>query len=168
MVNEEMASVAQILWKQLEFRFGSKPNEAKTKLLRINRNTIELIKLYVNNFEDVESFVYLCSTVSAIEKKNNEDVKMGIDKARGLFTILQNAWNLTLRSRNQNWGYLTPTKYLPFYMIPTHSNTRNIQSFANHRLRRIMNITQGDKITNEALWRLTNEDPIDVQIRRRK
>jgi len=35
-------------------------------------------------------------------------------------------------------------------------------------LRRIMNIKWTDKITNEELWRIIKEKPIEIQIKRRK
>jgi len=35
-------------------------------------------------------------------------------------------------------------------------------------LRRIMNIKWTDNITNEKLWRITKQKPIEIQIKRRK
>jgi hypothetical protein len=46
--------------------------------------------------------------------------------------------------------------------------TRRLQIFVNKCLRRIMNINWTDKITNEELWRITQQKPIENQIKRRK
>jgi hypothetical protein len=46
--------------------------------------------------------------------------------------------------------------------------TDALQIFVNKCLRRIMNIKWIDKITNEELWRITQQKPIENQIKRRK
>jgi hypothetical protein len=45
---------------------------------------------------------------------------------------------------------------------------RRVQIFLNKCLRRITNIKWTDKITNEELWRITHQKPIENQIKRRK
>jgi hypothetical protein len=50
----------------------------------------------------------------------------------------------------------------------TNQITRRLQTFINKCLRRIMNIKWTDKITNEELWRITRQKPIEIQIKRRK
>jgi hypothetical protein len=46
--------------------------------------------------------------------------------------------------------------------------TRTLQIFVNKCLTQIMNIKWTDKITNKELWRITNQKPIENQIKRRK
>jgi hypothetical protein len=46
--------------------------------------------------------------------------------------------------------------------------TRRLQIFVNKCLRQIMNIKWIDKITNEELWRITQQKPIENQLKRRK
>ena len=46
--------------------------------------------------------------------------------------------------------------------------TRRLQIFINKCLRRIKNIKWTDKITNEELWRITKEKPIEIQIKKKK
>jgi hypothetical protein len=50
----------------------------------------------------------------------------------------------------------------------TKTVLQKIQTFYNTCLRRIFNIRWPERITNEELWRLAKQDPIDMQIRRRK
>jgi len=46
--------------------------------------------------------------------------------------------------------------------------TKILQTFINKCLRRIMNIKWTDKITNEELWRIAKEKPIEIQKKRRQ
>jgi len=50
----------------------------------------------------------------------------------------------------------------------TNQITRRIQIFVNKYLRRIVNIKWIDTITNEELWRITEQKAIENQIKRRK
>jgi len=49
----------------------------------------------------------------------------------------------------------------------TNQITRRLQIFVNKCLRRIMNIKWTGKITNEELWRITNQKSIENQIKRK-
>jgi len=46
--------------------------------------------------------------------------------------------------------------------------TRRSHTFINKGLRGIINIKWTDKISNEELWRITKQKPIEIQIKRRK
>jgi hypothetical protein len=50
----------------------------------------------------------------------------------------------------------------------TNQIIRRLQTFINKCSRRIINIKWTDKITNEELWRITKQKPIEIQIKRRK
>jgi hypothetical protein len=50
----------------------------------------------------------------------------------------------------------------------TNQITRRLQIFVNKFLKRIMNLKWTDKITNEELWKITEQKPIENQIKRRK
>ena len=50
----------------------------------------------------------------------------------------------------------------------TKAIIHKLQTFINTYLRRICNIRWPNKITNEELWKRTNETPIDQEVRRRK
>jgi hypothetical protein len=50
----------------------------------------------------------------------------------------------------------------------TNQITRRLQTFINKCLIRIMNIKWTDKITNEEPWKITKQQPIEIQIERRK
>jgi hypothetical protein len=50
----------------------------------------------------------------------------------------------------------------------TNQITRRLKIFVNKCSRRIMNIKSTDKITNEELWRITQQKPVENQTKRRK
>jgi hypothetical protein len=43
-----------------------------------------------------------------------------------------------------------------------------LQSFVNRCLRRILDIRWPDTISNNSLWEITKQEPIDIQIKKRK
>jgi hypothetical protein len=51
---------------------------------------------------------------------------------------------------------------------PGKPPTRRLQTFLNKCLRRIMNIKWSDRITNEDLWSITQQEAIENQIKIRK
>ena len=50
----------------------------------------------------------------------------------------------------------------------TQRTIDRVQVFINKCLRRILNIQWPDRITNQELWKKTNEEPVLDQLRRRK
>ena len=71
-----------------------------------------------------------------------------------------------IRIFNTNMGLVL------LYACETWKTTNQIairlQTFINKCLRRIINIKWTDKITNEKLWRITKQKPIEIQIERRR
>jgi hypothetical protein len=55
----------------------------------------------------------------------------------------------------------------PKVRYTTNQITRGLQTFLNKCLRRIMDIKWTGKITNEELWTITKQKPIEIQIKRR-
>jgi hypothetical protein len=50
----------------------------------------------------------------------------------------------------------------------TNQITKKLQTSINKCLGRILNIKWTDKITNEELWRITKQKPIEIKIKGRK
>jgi hypothetical protein len=59
-------------------------------------------------------------------------------------------------------------KYINKTLKTTNQIKRRFETFINKCLRQIMNIKWTDKITNEELWRITKQKPIELQIKRKK
>jgi hypothetical protein len=96
-----------------------------------------------------------------------------IKKGNGVFVQLYPVW----RNHNISKGvkiriFNTNVKLVLLYVCETWKTTnqiaRRLQTFINKCLRRIMNIKWNNKITNEELWRITKQEPIEIQIKRRK
>jgi hypothetical protein len=102
-----------------------------------------------------------------------EDIASRIKKENGVFHQLYRVWrNGSISKRVKTKIFNTNVKSLLLYACETWKTTNQItiilQIFVNKCLRRIMNIKWMDKITNEELWRITLQKPIENQIKRRK
>ena len=116
--------------------------------------------------------MYLGS-VASVKGGTEEDVASRIKKANGVFVQLYPVW----RNHNISKGvkiriFSTNVKSVLLYACETWKTTnqiiRKLQIFVNKCLRRIMKIKWTDKITNEELWRITQQKSIENQIKRRK
>jgi len=102
-----------------------------------------------------------------------EDVASRIKKANGVFVQLYPVWrNLHISKEVKIRIFNTNVKSVLLYACETWKTTnqirRRLQIFVNKCLSRIKNIKWTDKITNEDLWRITHQMPIENQIKRRK
>lgn len=151
---------------------GLKINGPKTKIMRINNKNMNTIKLAGHSLEEVEKFTYLGSVI-AVDGGSEEDVTTRIGKARAAFNILIKIWktkNISLRTKLKIFN--SNVKSVLLYGSETWKNNTTIisklQTFMNHCLRRILGIFWPNTINNIKLWELTNQEPIEIQIKRRK
>lgn len=151
---------------------GLKINIGKTKVMRINVNNEQI--LYVNGqaLAEVESFCYLGSILDK-SGGSKADISSRINKARQAFGQLKRVWNSSylsiqtkLRIFNSN------VKSTLLYGCETwNAATRDMQSvqvFVNKCLRKILQIYWPRTITNNQLWLETQQQPIQIEIRKRK
>jgi hypothetical protein len=80
------------LLAETSIKLGLRPNESKTKAMKINAKRKQPIKIKDTNLEEVEEFTYLGSIVN-IEGGTDADVKNRINKARVIFNILGKVWS---------------------------------------------------------------------------
>jgi ribosomal protein L31E len=137
-----------------------------------NTKSKEPVKIQGNILEEVESFTYLGSVVDKTGG-TDADVKTRIGKARTAFVMLGKIWktnNISTATKIRIFN--SNVKSVLLYGAETWKTTKTmlkkIQAFVNRCLRRILHIWWPNKITNEELWRKTNEKPILEQIRSRK
>jgi hypothetical protein len=121
--------------------------------------------------EEVGSFVYVRSVVSV--DGGTEDVASGIKKADGVFVQLYLVWSnhnvlKGVKLRIFNTDVKSGLLYACETWKTTNQITRRLLTFINKCLRRMKNIKWTDKITNEELWRITKQKPIEIQIKRRQ
>jgi hypothetical protein len=100
-----------------------------------------------------------------------EDVASRIKEANGVFVQLYPVWRNNISKRVKILIFSTNVQSVLLYACETWKTTNQIttlQIFVNKYLRRIMDIKWTDKITNDELWRITQQKSIKNQIERRK
>lgn len=153
-------------------QMGLNIHKGKTKILKVNDNCNEPVKLEQEPIEEVETFTYLGSIVDKLGG-TDADIKKRISKARAVFIQLKNIWkskeigrNTKLRLFNSN--VKSVLLYGAETWRTTKANHQKVQTFINTCLRRILNIHWPEKISNEDLWQRTQQRPIAEEIVRRR
>ena len=156
------------LLAETSIKLGLRPNESKTKVMKINAKRKQSIKIKDTNLEEVEEFTYLGSIVN-IECGTDVDVKNRINKARVIVNILGKVWSAKNISRGTKMIFFNSNvKSVLLYGTETWRTAKavlsKIQRFINYCLRKIMNIQWFDKVRNEDLWQRANQDLINQSI----
>ena len=81
-------------------RLGLKLNAQNCKVMRKNTRREDKVMIGREEFEDVEEFVYLGTTVTK-EGGGTEDIKKRLSKARGAFFNLTKIWNTPSIGQNK-------------------------------------------------------------------
>ena len=168
---QQMQEKVNVLTETSE-RTGLNIHRGKTKLLKINHTSQEPIKIKAESLEEVESFTYLGSVVDK-EGGTEADVKARIGKARAAFIQLRNIWKSSkIRRKTKLRIFNSNVKSVLLYGAETWRTTKNtvhkIQTFVNRCLRQILKIHWPDKISNERLWEITNQLPMEEELLRRR
>jgi hypothetical protein len=153
-------------------KVGLAINVKKTKALRVNTSKTEPFMLGGESIQDVDSFVYLGSKV-AKDGGAAQDVAQRIQKANGAFVQLYPVWrNNKMSTRTKLRIFSSNVKSVLLYGSETwkeaKTTTSKLQTFVNRCLRRILNIHRPEVISNEELWRRTEETGISMEIKRWK
>nr|KAG5713137.1 hypothetical protein BaRGS_007664 [Batillaria attramentaria] len=151
-----------------------KISQEKTKLLRTNINQQEApVTISGKAVEDVGEFVYLDSKMSQTGG-TYEDIKARVKKTRQAHVKhLKPVWRATTISTNTKLRiFNSNVKSVLFYGSETwraiNTSTAKIQTFINGCLRQILHLRWFDRVPNTDLWTRANQQPMDVQVRRRK
>ena len=151
---------------------GLNIHRGKTKVLKINTNSKEPVRLNGEALEEVDSFTYLGSIVNT-QGGTEADVKSRIGKARSAFIQMRNVWSSKEISRQTKIRlFNTNVKSVLLYGAETwrtaKSTTSRLQTFINRCLRRILSIHWPDTIRNSELWEKTNQGPVEENILRKR
>ena len=97
---QQQMQVKTSLLAETSIKLGLRPNESKTKVMKINTKHKQptCIKIKDTYLEEVEEFTYLGSIMN-IEGGTDADVKNRINKARVIFNILGKVWSAKNISR---------------------------------------------------------------------
>lgn len=153
-------------------RVGLKISQEKTKVLRINNKQEEPLRIEGQIVEDVDEFTYLGSKISK-SGGTGEDIRARIGKAQHAFKTLRPVWRSTAISvKTKLCIFNSNVKAILLYGSETwritNTSCSKIQTFLNKCLRQILRLKWFDKVSNQDLWKRANQEPIVVQIRRRK
>ncbi|RUS74162.1 hypothetical protein EGW08_018077 [Elysia chlorotica] len=151
---------------------GLQINIQKTETMRINEKQANTLHLEGKNIKEVDKFTYLGSVVDK-HGGTEEDIKSRTNKARFAFNSLRPIWNSSALSiRNKLRIFNTNVKSVLLYVSETwrttKTNTTKLQTFINRCLKYILKVRWPQTISNEELWRRSEQTPIDIQIKKRK
>ncbi|XP_022789520.1 uncharacterized protein LOC111329176 [Stylophora pistillata] len=157
---------------KISAKAGLRNSKSKTKGMRINTSNVDRLELQEEDIEKVEDFVYLGSNIRK-DGGSDRDIQMRIGKARTAFTTLRPVWNTKTISRKTKLRiFNTSVKSVLLCGSETWRVTKatsnKLQSFVNKCLRSIMDVHWPEVIRNEDLWARTDQERIDIQIRRHK
>jgi Reverse transcriptase (RNA-dependent DNA polymerase)/Domain of unknown function (DUF6451) len=151
---------------------GLKVNVSKTKDIRINNTSSEPFKINGEQIETVTDFTYLGSNISA-SGGSPRDVEQRINKARGAFHNLISIWRANnispkLKIKIFNACVKSVLLYGCETWFVTNEIMSKLQAYVNRCLRYIMKIRWPRIISNQELWKLTDQVDINLEVRRRK
>ena len=151
---------------------GLNVNIGKTEVMRLQNKNTTPITIEDRALKDVEKFTYLGSVITTTGG-TDEDINTKIGKARFSFNSLKPVFRSTAISlRNKLRIYNTNVKSVLLYGSETWKTTsttlKKLQTFTNRCLRNILGIRWPERITNEELWRRTDQQEIGRQISERK
>ena len=144
-------------------QLGLRINRQKTKLMKINTQSMEPVELEAGAIEEVNSFTYLGSIVDQ-QGGSEEDIRVRIGKARTAFKLLHRVWkSREIKEKTKVRIFNSNVKSVLLYGAETWKTTvvlsRRIQSFVNGCLRKILGIRWPKKISNHELWQHTVNYP---------
>ena len=153
-------------------QIGLRVNRGKTKVLRVNNQSMEQISVYGEPIEEVDLFIYLGSIVDT-SGGTDADIKARKGKARSAFKKMKNVWSSAkLSSRVKVRIFNSTIKPVLLYGCETwrmnSTPINKVQSFINSCLRKILRIHWPEVITNKELWEKTNQTPVKEDITQRK
>ncbi|XP_073841258.1 uncharacterized protein [Musca autumnalis] len=151
---------------------GLKINIKKTKLMRIGISVTTPLTVNGINIEDVNTFCYLGSVISA-HGGSEDDIVARINKARAAFQALHKTWRSNNISRKTKLRIFdSSVKSVLLYGSSTwgttQSNMKKLQTFINGCLKRILHIFWPNVISTNELLTITNNIPVEEEIKKRK
>lgn len=167
----DMAAKITAVQKEAE-KAGMKINIAKTKVMRINSSNNRTFSINDIVLEDVSKFIYLGSLLTTTGGSSN-DVQNRINLGKRSFGLLNPIWRSPHMSKRTKINIFNSCiKSVLLYGCESWNaaarDINSLQVFINRCLRRVLRIFWPQTISNERLWRETNQTPISNEILRRK
>ena len=154
---------------------GLKISPQKTKVLPVNISAPLPIKVGQLDLETIQQFTYLGSTVCSDGGGGGADIdiRQRIGKARGAFAKLRPVWRSRNYSRRMKIKvYQACVLSLLLYgsecWRTTVHDLRKLQSFHTSCLRNILHIFWPKKISNNELFKLTEQEDTSIVLTRKR
>jgi formylmethanofuran dehydrogenase subunit A len=133
--------------------------------MRISTQIEEKLSITNKETEQVQSFIYLRSKVTQ-DGGTDQDINAPSIQ-------LYQVWkNKSLSTKTKLRIFNSTVKYFLLYACETwrvlKTNMNKVQSFVNRCLSSTLNIGSPDTISNNSLVEITKQEPIDIQIKKRK
>ncbi|VDP24764.1 unnamed protein product [Schistosoma margrebowiei] len=144
---------------------GLNIHKGKSKILRYNTACTNPITIDAEDLEDVKTFTYLGSIIDE-QGRSDAGVEARINKARA-YLQLGNVWNSKQLSSNTKVRIFN-TKDSSTVWRTTKATIQKIQVFINSCLRKLLQISWTDTISNNVLWERTNQIPAEEEIRKKR
>ncbi|XP_073814795.1 uncharacterized protein [Musca autumnalis] len=140
--------------------------------MRIGSNVTTPLTVNDIVIENVDTFSYLGSIIST-RGGSEEDVCARLNKARVAFQVLYKVWESNNISRKTKLRIFdSSVKSVLLYGSTTWGitqlNMKKLQTFVNRCLRRILRIYWPNTISTKDLLELTNNIPVEKEIKKRK
>jgi len=153
-------------------RVGLKIHPGKTKVMRINAIQQGEVRLDQSYIEEIEEFTYLGSVMNKTGG-TDEDIAARRKKAQQAFAMLTPVWRRKdLRTATKITIFNTNVKAVLLCSSETWrvttASTKQVQTFINKCLRRILRVYWPEVISNKDLWIRTGQEPIVTTIKRRR
>ena len=151
---------------------GLNIHRGKTKIMRSNTTNADPIFLRNQPLEDVQTFVYLGSVIDQLGG-SEEDIKARIQKARAMFIMLRSIWHsrkisIKTKIRIFKSNVMSVMLYGSETWRTTKATMNRLQVFVNNCLRRLLGLRWTDRVRNKDLWEWNHQDPVEIQICRRR
>jgi hypothetical protein len=140
--------------------------------IRVNTTVKQRLRLNREDIKRSSDFCYLGGIVAENGGTSGE-VSARIQKVRGSFSKMRRVWlSKSLRRDTKIRIFNVCVKSVLSYgcetWLVTKEIQRKIQTFANRCLRYILRIWWPNIISNEDLWKVTGQEYMNVEIRKRK
>ena len=140
--------------------------------MKINSTANTPVTVGGEPIREVDSFFYLESAIDH-QGGTDRDVTARTSKTRAAFDMFKNIWaSKEISTRTKLLIFSSNVKPVLLYGSETWRTTktmlRKIQTFINTCLRRIYKIRWPEMIPNEDLWEQAGQEPVAMQILKRK
>ena len=156
------------LINQTSNKIGLKINEKKTKIMIVQRDKFQDMKINVNNngLENVEDFTYLGSKISN-DGNSQREINIRISKAAGAMKQLSNIWKDTnISNKTKLKLYRTNVVSTLLYGCETWQVTTKqekiLDIFDNRCMRRILKVNWQDYVSNKQLREKYEHPPVSA------